>query len=623
MSERPSPLWRPRWPRTLNGILALALAIGLGVASLSGPGIAQILPGGGGSDSATASLPRKHWWDLDRARRCGRRWCSDVATPFMVSTTGLEKMTLAVEASPENPGQDLAAEVENRSTLVATSLKELSSRLAKEASAQPAITTGNVLDWVSRRHKPLHPNTPNVEIGVKNKNKVLYVPADPERKLQQQTLVTLTNPDAMANGVEMDVLASQWKRILRTTLSESLWGTSFDQRYPFGRAAGTLVVLGLGGLGGLLISKLLHRLRQTHRQARRDLLRLIEEDRDSPMAALDGPAEPVSEEQLLLVNQARERERHRLKRRQLRLDFLMKFLSIVRIAIAVMALVIALSLFSQTRLAASFLMYQSASLPLIWIGVILLESLLNWGVMRRLNNWALDAQITDPTSLRPQLRLETNSRVLQGSISLGCILLGIYLTVLVFGIDPKVLAGAGVLAVGIGFLARSLLEDLISGALILSADRYAIGDMLRVGPHSGLVEGMNLAYTRLRGGDGELITIPNGTIKVTENLSKDWSRVNFEVDIAWESDLSAATALLVKVADGMRQEPDWKDMILEPPLLLGVDRIDHTGLRLKMWIKTQPLKQWSVGREFRRRVKLAFDAAGIAPGIPQRRLHQG
>ena len=73
----------------------------------------------------------------------------------------------------------------------------------------------------------------------------------------------------------------------------------------------------------------------------------------------------------------------------------------------------------------------------------------------------------------------------------------------------------------------------------------------------------------------------------------------------------------------MRREPEWKDMILEPPLLLGVDRIDHTGLRLKMWIKTQPLKQWSVGREYRRRVKLAFDAAGIAPGIPQRRLHQG
>ena len=68
-------------------------------------------------------------------------------------------------------------------------------------------------------------------------------------------------------------------------------------------------------------------------------------------------------------------------------------------------LVIALSLFSQTRLAATFLMFQSASLPLIWIGVILLETLLNWGVMRRLNNWALDAQIADPTSQRPQLRL--------------------------------------------------------------------------------------------------------------------------------------------------------------------------------------------------------------------------
>ncbi len=164
-----------------------------------------------------------------------------------------------------------------------------------------------------------------------------------------------------------------------------------------------------------------------------------------------------------------------------------------------------------------------------------------------------------------------------------------YLTVLLFGIDPNVLAGAGELAVAIGFLARSLLEDLISGILILSGDRFAIGDSLRVGPQAGLVEGMNLLSTQLRGGEGELIMIPNSTIRVTENRSKDWARVNFTIDIAWDSDLALAGRILEEVAEGLRQDPEWKAMILEPPLLLGVDHIEHAGLRLKLRIKTQRL----------------------------------
>jgi small conductance mechanosensitive channel len=93
--------------------------------------------------------------------------------------------------------------------------------------------------------------------------------------------------------------------------------------------------------------------------------------------------------------------------------------------------------------------------------------------------------------------------------------------------------------------------------------------------------------------------------------------VNFEIDVAWGSDLTKACAVLERVAAELAADPDWKDQILEPPLLLGVDRLDQSGLRLKLWIKTRPLKQWGVAREFRRRLKPAFDAAGIEPGMPQ------
>jgi small conductance mechanosensitive channel len=242
--------------------------------------------------------------------------------------------------------------------------------------------------------------------------------------------------------------------------------------------------------------------------------------------------------------------------------------------------------------------------------------------MRRLNRWAVDAQAADPASRRPRMRLETNARVLKGSIATGTTVLGLYLTVLLFGINPQILAGAGVLAVAFGFLARSLVEDLIGGIRILATDRFAIGDSIAVNGHAGLVEGMNLVQTQLRGGEGEVVTIPNGMIRDSINRSKDWARVNFEVDIAWGSDLERACAVLEEVAATLAEDPQWQDQILEPPQLLGVERLEQSGVRLKLWIRTLPLKQWGVAREFRRRLKRAFDAAGIEPGVPQQLIRR-
>jgi small conductance mechanosensitive channel len=81
--------------------------------------------------------------------------------------------------------------------------------------------------------------------------------------------------------------------------------------------------------------------------------------------------------------------------------------------------------------------------------------------------------------------------------------------------------------------------------------------------------------------------------------------------------------VLQEVAVALAEDPDWRDQILEPPQVLGVERLEQSGVRLRLWIKTQPLKQWGVARELRRRLKLAFDAAGIAPGVPQQVLRRG
>ncbi|MEX1315768.1 MAG: mechanosensitive ion channel family protein [Synechococcaceae cyanobacterium] len=528
----------------------------------------------------------KHWWDLDRAVRCGRLWCSRVVTPHVPLGPGKPAITLAVLPALGEGSQESAARVEARSTAVANTLNRLSGQLAQRLETQPFPRQWRSPGfWLDRHGRPRHPLTPSLEVGVKNRTSVIYLPADGASKGPQVTLISLTEPDSLANGVDPETLAGQWDALLEASLSRALWGASFNRVYPWARSAAALLVLGLGGAAvGLCSARLQHFYRQC-RQSRLHPGNLQEE----------------------------QRREQRLRRTRL----LVKIVQVVRIGIAVMALTITLYLFPATRLAAALLLQLSLSLPVIWIAVVVLESLLIWALMRRLNHWASDAQAADPGSLRPRMRLETNARVLKGSIATGTTVLGIYLTVLLFGINPQILAGAGILAVAMGFLARGLVEDLIGGIRILAADRFAIGDSIVVNGHAGLVEGMNLVQTELRGGEGEVVTIPNGLIRDSINRSKDWARVNFEIDVAWSSDLNTACHVLERVAAELAKDPRWQDQILEPPVLLGVDRLDQSGMRLRLWIKTQPLKQWGVARELRRRLKPAFDAAGIRPGVPQ------
>ncbi|MDY7023064.1 MAG: mechanosensitive ion channel, partial [Cyanobacteriota bacterium] len=131
---------------------------------------------------------------------------------------------------------------------------------------------------------------------------------------------------------------------------------------------------------------------------------------------------------------------------------------------------------------------------------------------------------------------------------------------------------------------------------------------------------MNLYMTHLRGDEGRLISIPNGNIDVVQNLTKEWSRVDFKIEIAYDTDVKRALEVIHHVSEEMRSESQWQDLILEPASILGVDGITHNGILIQVWIKTQPIQQWAVGREFRLRIKLAFDREGIAIGIPQRLL---
>lgn len=219
---------------------------------------------------------------------------------------------------------------------------------------------------------------------------------------------------------------------------------------------------------------------------------------------------------------------------------------------------------------------------------------------------------------RRKLRISTIAGATKGLVTILILLVAILSVLTTLGLPAgSVLAIGGLFGFALSFGSQNLVKDFVNGFLILAEDQYAIGDVIDVGSASGLVENLNLRVTQLRSGDGELVTIPNSAITEVKNATRSWSRVNFSIEVSYESDPEQALSVLREVAQTMYEEPDWQDKILAPPDVLGIDSVSHSGMTITTWIKTAPLQQWAVGREFRLRVREALEEHGINIGIPR------
>ncbi len=224
-------------------------------------------------------------------------------------------------------------------------------------------------------------------------------------------------------------------------------------------------------------------------------------------------------------------------------------------------------------------------------------------------------------SRRLSLRFSTFSQVAKGVVGAAIFAVLVLVVLAIAGVQVgPLLAGAGIIGVGISLAAQSLIKDFINGLLILFEDHYGIGDVITVEGLTGSVEYVNLRMTQIRDIEGRLITIPNSQINIVQNLSKDWAQVDLSVKVSPATDLSKALMLLKETATELSQEADWQRLILEPPDILGINAMDYTGVTLRLLLKTQPLQQWPVAFELRQRIKQAFDQAGITMGMPQEQV---
>lgn len=259
-------------------------------------------------------------------------------------------------------------------------------------------------------------------------------------------------------------------------------------------------------------------------------------------------------------------------------------------------------------------------LVLLWLASMAIKSLL-----RRLEN-LLIAQGKEQGDIPSEARkrAETLVRLLrQGVIIMVWVVAAlIILHELGVAITP-ILASAGVAGLAIGFGAQNLVRDLIAGFFIILENQVRVGDVAIINGTGGLVETVNFRTIILRDLSGIVHTFPNGNITTLANLTREWSGYVFDIRIPYEADTDHVVTVMKQVGDEMKADPHYGPLMVEPIEIFGVDDFTESAVMIKGRLRTKPIKQWEVGREFRRRLKQSFDREGIATPFPHRTLHFG
>lgn len=220
---------------------------------------------------------------------------------------------------------------------------------------------------------------------------------------------------------------------------------------------------------------------------------------------------------------------------------------------------------------------------------------------------------------RRSARADSISIMLTSTIVVSVWVVAGFVVLGIVGIElGPLIASAGIAGVALGFGAQSLVKDCIAGLFMLIEDQYGIGDVVDLGEAIGVVEEVSLRTTVLRSLDGTVWHVPNGVVQRVGNKSQLWSVAVIDVDVAYDSDLERARTLLQQAADEVCETETFREQVLEPPRVLGVEALAADGISIRLTVKVTPGSQWDLQRAIRQHVKDVFDDAGIEIPFPQR-----
>jgi small conductance mechanosensitive channel len=224
-----------------------------------------------------------------------------------------------------------------------------------------------------------------------------------------------------------------------------------------------------------------------------------------------------------------------------------------------------------------------------------------------------------------QARIQTLARVFRNSAAIVIAIVAGTLVLGELGVSvAPILATAGVAGVAIGFGAQSLIKDYFTGFYLLLEDQVRQGDVVEVSGKGGLVEEVTLRHVRLRDMDGHVHYIPNGEIKLVTNRTRGFATPVVEVGIAYRENIDQVLQLMREEAARLRADAAWRERIVDELEVIGVDRWADSAVILRVRFKVvPPIQQWNVKREYLRRLKAAFDRAGIEIPFPHVTVYAG
>lgn len=255
-----------------------------------------------------------------------------------------------------------------------------------------------------------------------------------------------------------------------------------------------------------------------------------------------------------------------------------------------------------------------------FIGSILLQKFLAHLEKRLIRQSQQDGEPRTESEKRIETLIQLVKRALMLILWLTVILMILKETGVEIG---PIIASAGIAGVAVGFGAQNLVRDVISGFFIILENQIRVGDVAIINGTGGLVEKINFRTTILRDVSGTVHVFPNGTISTLSNMTKEWSAYVFDIGIAYKENTDHVIDIMRDVGKALREDPKYSKIVLEDPEIFGVDKFGDSSVVIKGRIKTKPIRQWEVGREFLRRIKLAFDQNGIEIPFPHRSVYFG
>jgi len=263
---------------------------------------------------------------------------------------------------------------------------------------------------------------------------------------------------------------------------------------------------------------------------------------------------------------------------------------------------------------------------LLLLGAVLAARFVNWAAQRITRRIDADFQESDALvrSETAKHRQAVASVISWVTTALVCVVVFFQLTQILAVPIGSLVAPAAVLGAALGFGAQRIVQDLLAGFFIITEKQYGFGDLVALSvtgnaiPAEGTVVDVTLRVTKLRSSEGEVLTIPNGQIIKTVNLSKDWARAVVDIPVPASADLNLVNEVLHQVSERAMADHHMKDLLLDEPQLIGVESIELDTVNLRMVARTLPGKQFEVGRQLRVLVIAALARAGIVTSAENR-----